>query len=518
MIDESFLNSYRSVIKKSGYEEQKNKGFKARADAKPVILTLPVKWVNKDRNIEFNLSAWRFLPPIWGKLVATGDEQYLFEGVGYIEDWRRHAIEEKKRWSIWYDMATGIRAKHLAFLVEFLNRESTALDGNKKEMIYDLAEEHLSRLRKKENITKGNHAVHQVIGLAHLGGALNVKEAVDFAGNLLLDLVEESFDSNGFCTENSAFYHDYNTTLYAGVNLNLFREVSGQIRGVIKKAREISPWLTNPDGEYFLFGDTEGQGKKLEKGNGHVRQDNFQCLDLHDSGYQVIRTHPDVDKSESTALAFTATNKTHVHDHCDYLAFLLYHRGKNVFTDSGKFTYENSLWRKYFLSDKAHNTVGLKSVTFYPDDSEIGSVSLSPVEEKDEYVELSGSLVRKKYDFSHERKISLDKDFKNIIINDFVKSSGEDCYELRFHLDNDVDVNRESEHEFVFYADNKKIAKLIVDNNANDIAISCGSNIVEPDIGWHSKVYGEKVSSKVIVCHFASESNEHAWTSMLELF
>lgn len=497
-----FVRRYRSIIRNSGYEEQRSGGFRARPGAPAVALRNPIQWTHQDRNVEFNLNAWRFLSAIWGKWLQTKNSAYLEEALGHIHDWREHS-RSKRRWSIWYDMAVGIRASHLALLTDYQRHEKVALPQQHIELIQELSQQHFEHLCTAENITRGNHAVHQLIGLAHLSSALGRSDGISFAEQMLKERLETSFDEFGFCTENSAFYHDYNISLYRSIDRALFPNLAEPLKRTIEKAEAISPWLTDPSGNYFPFGDTEGRGQVLTATNAWVQNEATQVLDLSASGYQVVRTHPDVPEEAATALAFIGTNKTPTHSHADELSFMLYHRGELLITDAGKYTYDLDDWRRFFISDVAHNTAGLEGRHFYPEETELGSASLRPAEFSLETIKLKGS-VRRTSNFVHHRTIAISTNMRRICIEDAVEFDPQEKVELRLHLDASVRVDRCAGNKFKLTRDGRVQSTLEIDSRASNIRLVCGDKAADGRItpGWISKRYGEKHSSQSIIWNF----------------
>ncbi len=60
------------------------------------------------------------------------------------------------------------------------------------------------------------------------------------------------------------------------------------------------------------------------------------------------------------------------HKHYDYLSILFCMDGKDILADAGRYSYKNDADRKYFIGEKAHNTVSIKSLSYFetvPDSS-----------------------------------------------------------------------------------------------------------------------------------------------------
>lgn len=487
---------YKSVIG-GDYAQQKEIGFSPRAGVRPITVTVPFRWLHADRNVEFSLHAWRILNPIFQEFIATKDPVYVVEACNLISDWNRYRKDGGKSPFLWYDMAVGLRAVALAFIANLEKNGYVTLDIAASAMLHELSTLHIEHLSKAENITAGNHAIYQILGLRLLSIARDVPDTEDFCNDELEKLLQKSFDRNSVNTENSPFYHHYNIGLLWQLRGNLFPKLDDRITHILKQGNSISGWLTAPDGNFFCIGDTEGKGKPLTAPGPADKRSlpgKFVHKDLHESGYIVVRSHPSTPLNDSAAVVFHATNASLVHAHADHLSFILIHKGAELLSDPGKYTYNYDKWRQYFISDRAHNVVGLSTHTFYPDDTPPGSARLDPlVRDGDAYV-LSGTVQRGQI-FKTNRRIKYTP-AQCVSIIDQVSHFTEHPVESRFHLGAGLDCKLRG-HEYVVSRDNVPLAVIKPDMQQLDMRDFKGS--VDPIIGWISKKYGQKQASISLV-------------------
>ncbi|QCP81357.1 hypothetical protein D0C27_05385 [Alcaligenes faecalis] len=507
VFDEEFVKNaklkYRLVLG-GGYEALKSNGFSPRAGVTPIQLSLPFPWRHPDRNVEFNLHSWRFINSFLGKFFSDFNEVYLKEAFEYIKDWKRYRDSEgKKSQFVWYDMAVGLRSIILGLFFDLHNQKIVSLSADDFSLLKSLVDDHLKNLSDRGNITGGNHALYQVIGLRILSiSAGQGPQLEGYCTSILEGLLRLSFDDYSVNTENSPFYHGYNLDLLSRMRCGVFPSLDEKINKILREGSAISGWLTGVDGNYYSVGDSEGVGKEIKSAGPfdevaakikHVHKD------LSRSGYVVVRTHPRAPTLGNFSLLFHATNKSYIHSHSDHLSFIFFRSGHEIITDPGKFTYEYGEWRDYFVSDKAHNVIGLSGRAFLPSDVKLGSAHLNPVKVGLDFYELSGS-VRKSDDFMFSRKIVYKPDF-GLFLEDFIDNQSGSCSEMRFHFGQGVSASFED--DFVsLKKDNVLLAKLRPGPGYKSISIRRGGGV---GFGWASKVYNKKFKIDVLVIEYEAK-------------
>lgn len=389
----------------------KSNGYVARAGLAPVILSVPMKWTSTDRNLEFNLHAWRFMNAAWSHYVRNptdlvAEEIFSFN-MQYIMDWVSFVRSHKCKHA-WYDMAVGIRAMHLAFMKYIIARHAGVASEDDIKLVDVVSLEHISWLSDQANITKGNHAIYEILGLRILLLQYGMDAYENYADDNMSALIDAAFDEFYVGTENSPFYHKYNVDIFSKIPPVLFPKIEGKIQNIVKNGSLITKWLTAPDGTFYRIGDTEGNGVLLTARDtateGFLSDASVVYKDLGESGYQIVRSHPGASKDDAFSLVFRGGPSSDVHAHCDALSFVFFQGGEEVFADPGKYTYEYGEQRDWFVSDAAHNTAGLLGKVFFSRDIRLEKTGLCPMQIAEDRYVLSGR-VQKSDEFFHKREL-----------------------------------------------------------------------------------------------------------------
>ncbi|MDP5143056.1 heparinase II/III family protein [Rheinheimera baltica] len=504
--DGYFQQKY-SIVISGNVEKLMKEGFIARTGAEPVAIQLPMAWQHHDRNIAFNLHAWRFLNPVWQALFDTADSEYFSLALKFMQDWYEHEQQREHSHFCWYDMSTGIRAMHLALAIEYVNEHRLEISNAEAVLLRSLADRHYHKLHDATFITKGNHAIYQIIGLRLLSTSSDY-ECIDFCTQQLTKLIDEAFDENAVCTENSPFYHHYHISIFSHIQPSLFASLADKLKHTLDKAKTNSAWFTSPVGSYYQIGDTEGRGSLLRPNafTSEKLTKHFVVKDLASSGYQIVR---DVTLKEGFALIFYAANQSYNHSHSDHLSFILYFKGIELFSDSGKFSYEKDAWRDYFISDAAHNTVGLLGRRFMPLDIKLGQAELFPIRINADKIMLRGLV--KRGPLWHQRSVTLRE--RQLHISDDVENLSDNLIELRWHLAEGVSLEQTGEFCFELIHEQKALARLRL-QACISASIVCGQ--VTPEIqGWISRSYHQKCAAITLVVHYPA--NETLIQTTVEL-
>ena len=318
-------------------------------------------------------------------------------------------------------------------------------------------------------------------------------------------MVDYTFDENYVNVENSPFYHGYNLDIFVRMPRELFPKLKDRLENIEKYGREVKRWLTSPNGSYYPIGDTEGKGELLklrpECFDISVGGVKYVSRDYASSGYQIIRSHPEVDELNNSYLVFHATSKSKIHSHCDQLSLIFSWRGVDILTDPGKYTYESNRWRQHFLSDRAHNTFGVEGRSFYPVDVHLEDTFLnSAVIDKESFeYRLSGQTCRSGIFFHRE---VFYKPGKSVCISDSVVSSVADFSrkELRYQLGPLV-VPRVEGSDILLSVNGMDFSKVSFDVAPDSIMMHRGDE--ESCLGWLSSSYNSKEPSVSLIIGFS---------------
>lgn len=487
----------------TSYEDQKARGFRPRADVQAWPLTLPINWNADpftDRNWRFHLHAWRMTDPIFNKYVKTGDPAYLEEATIFIRDWHAyHLIAGKSSEFSWYDMAAGIRAIRIAFLEEQISTGKWNPPAADRNILHSLASIHARRLQDENFISHGNHGLFQTVGLDMLcqkfADIPECRNGRKFAAKMFEKISGGQFTEEGIHTENSPQYHRFALTAIEKVG-GTDRFDLPALRRKLDLAKEAWPFMVFPDGRVVRVGDSAGYGHSLKVPDPHpVKLSNgkeFAVRDWHESGYIVIRSNP---PKQDAMLFVTGMNEVWSgHKHADNLSFELYEHGRQIFVDSGKFGYNKSEVRRYFVSAAAHNTISIKDRPQTPRDVELNGSSLNPLEITDDQFVVTGSAEFPRLGLRQERRLSYEPG-RCLTIIDKVTSGEEREFVSTLVLPPDL-IPRMTENGFeLTLADGTRIVGSV---EQRDCRVEAVRGQDEPPLGWISSDYLKKEPTTVV--------------------
>jgi Heparinase II/III-like protein/Heparinase II/III N-terminus len=333
----------------------------------PIPFQLPFDWSADpygDQNWRFNLHTLRVVDPA----LAAGDFDYARE---VFLDWQRWHENcwlarilcfERATDQSWDDMATGIRASRLAYLLH-----ST---GWHDEQLIELAEQHATKLHDSEFIASNNHALFQLHGLAALcvNGRLPSCRGVEkFIERQLDQVLRDQFAESGMHRENSPAYHFLATDLLARV-APLFEGSASEIVATIESAEGNKKWLVHPDRTTVLLGDSTAEQRPnlfWPRGRTSCRgirsyepaPDCYLIEHFPDVGYVVVRSDWAIPPADASMLFVQGGFFERTHRDADDFSFEWFEHGRKILSDSGKYAYTKDAWEDYFNSTRAHNTV-----------------------------------------------------------------------------------------------------------------------------------------------------------------
>ena len=329
------------------------------------------------------------IDPILDEYFKTGESDLLDEAFDYVRDWHRfHVIESGTARLSWQNMAAGIRAKRLAFLLDRVKTGELALRPEDADLLLALVDEHARRLQQDDYISEGNHGLFQVFGLNLLceiaADRASCQGGRAFAARKFSDLLRGQFTEEGVHREHSPEYHFFILRVLDQL-ATPERFPEAQVSVLLDKARAVAPWLVFPNGEVAHIGDTgkHTQGHPLPM----TPENDIRIGDFTRSGYAIAR-----DNISMLFVTGMANSKTH--KHADDLSFELFEFGRFVFVDAGKYGYNRDRKRKYVMSAAAHNTIALEGRSIKPDDLDRDASGLDAIVLRDGVVSIAGQAKR----------------------------------------------------------------------------------------------------------------------------
>ena len=388
--------------------------FRPRRDLPAWDASLPIDWSAdpfKDRNWQFKLHAWRVMGFHLGQYRETDDATWLQGAVEIALDWERYHVELGKRSAFaWYDMATGLRASLLAFLLDRIFSGQLDIDDADLAALMRLADLHAEKLQEPKFLARNNHAIFQLVGLDALCEIAHWRNACQgarsYASAEFAELIRRQFTDQGVHTESSPAYHQFILRELRNTRA-LERFGRTGVVHILERAETVTPWLTYPNGDWIAVGDSNsnGRGAALEAPVEPVCLSSASCWavrDLTTSGYAVIRSLPETFEGEESLLFVSAMSHSTGHKHADDLGFVLMEGGRKVFVDSGKYGYNDDKARRYVVSARAHNVPSLAGHTIRPKDLDIESAHIGPIRLNGSEFMIHGAVDRPRL-FRHER-------------------------------------------------------------------------------------------------------------------
>ncbi|KZL24980.1 alginate lyase family protein [Pseudovibrio sp. WM33] len=461
-----------SLVSPITVDEQNKFGFKLRKDCNFWKYKIPINWSVdpfNDRNWCFQLHAWRMLDPLLREYRKDGDNVHLLNCLEFVKDWEHYHRTRKAKMS-WYDMATGIRAAKIAYLLDRHNLNVIQFKKSDLRILRKLARQHLSVLTDKNFISYGNHAYFQLAGLKCLAQVFKVPlEVHEFANTMMQNLISSQFTTCGLHKEHSPSYHNFTISMIRKLRIDKnFPQVGAD--QILKLAGSSCSDFVMPDGSIIPIGDSFGKEEKPRSDNQIKITNRIEC------GYCSVRS--------STEMMFvTGMAYSELHKHADDLSFVLFCDDQHVFIDSGKYGYQRDDWRDYFVSADAHNTISVLEQRVGPKDVVYEGSLLNRFEQIRDTYHISG-IVRRPGLFEQTRAIEY-KPGEKILICDNLKSCKQVTYASNLHLAEDL-IPEPLINGFQVML---KSGRLISATASNVSAIEFVRGGKEPIVGWSSSGY-----------------------------
>ncbi len=481
---------FSSIISTTGYKNLKEEGYFSVDKNFQVEVNDDITWVTKHHNFNFTLNAWRFLNFYWGEFLTNYKFKVLQEIISIIVQYYKYLNSDKSRGNrfTWYDMAVGIRAIHIALILHFkcfLNQEQNLV----LEKFYQL---HLEKLLDKNFLRINNHGIWQLYGLRALLYAKNDTDtvALSYFDEQFTNLFDFSFNSEGVHVENSPFYHQYVVNLFKAIPKEFLPNSKSKIDNIINDM-EVPFWLSDSSNNFFQIGDTESVSKSSIKINRQVEDFKIDSLKSYSkvyykSGYFINKIY-NIDSICESEFIFYNTSDSLIHKHYDSNAFILMNKGVEIFSDGGKYIYDYSDLRKYFLSFEAHNTVYVKDLETSLENLNLQETGFKSFNKKEGVYKLTSLASYDNY-MNHYRNI-IYKPTKSLEVVDRIYNN-EGNIVVNFLFGTDIEaIDFSCEGFIVLQYKGRAVAKMYLQKNLISCKTYFGSE--NPYRGWISKKYLE---------------------------
>ncbi|MCB1996257.1 MAG: heparinase II/III family protein [Rhodoferax sp.] len=375
----------------------------ARREYPTIRLDEPIPWdLEKPelRSWNFYIHSFDMVDSLLKAHSDTGSRHYLDAAVRIALEWAEHhrdAGAPGRSPMAWYDMAVGLRAFRMAYVLD-AGIATGALGAAQQALLWDCLERHREHLADEANIVyQNNHGFYQAAGQIAMGRRFAARspamaDALVQGRERMLRMVRQQFDAEGLHREHSPDYHRMvYETLKAMVESALVDDPA--VVELTDRIEQALSWFVLPDQHIANFGDSDYRlmSRKPAEAQRKWRTPQMRWVVsggqlgeppdtdhrvFADGGYYIVRRvadDPERAFSHASYLAQIAGFHSRTHKHADDLSFIWSDRGVNLLIDAGRYGYlgkaqaGTELWndgywyddpkRVYVEATRAHNTL-----------------------------------------------------------------------------------------------------------------------------------------------------------------
>lgn len=472
--------------------------FQPREDLPEWRFSLPLNWGAdpfNDNNWRFQLHAWRMVNPLVEQDARGADAAHFQRAVAIARDWKRWH-ETRTADLSWQDMATGLRASALAYLI----REIRAGRGEVSEEAWRdlvlLARAHGEILSRPGFILDDNHGIYAAHGLMALCQTLpelrECEAGLDLAAERMDALFAQQFSGDGVHVEHSPDYHWFAMTVFDRVASTGWYAGTGFQAG-LARAHDAAPFLLHADARQPGVGDSPRTAREddaarvpdVSQACGPGAEDCALVRHFAETGYAITRSPRGSIAPHS--LFFTCAWHSPAHKHADELSIEWWGLGGLILAESGKYAYTPDRTREFVLSRPAHNTVSFAGRTRTDHPQTFPGACTDEPRVEDETIVLSGAYDPPGAPSRHAREIAY-RPNESLVVTDRVEHAR--GFTQWFHFAERVEVSQTGEpHRF----------RADLEDNNGQIAITtepgCRARLHHgerrPMQGWISTGYGQ---------------------------
>lgn len=357
-----------------------------------------------NRSFNFHLHCWAMIHDCLSAYSAKKYKIFLQPCLDIAIDWiTRYVdikngcpiIDENHKNHAWYDMAVGLRAQKLAYLLDVYLHDVNSQDEIANVLWQGLLAHQYFLSEDANFVYHNNHGYYQAAGQMAMGRRFGSHQIMQVAYAQGIErfnkMLAQQYTDEGVHREHSPDYHRMVLSTLKGVI------ESGLVSDdeILKKRQKIESalsWFIMPNGHITNFGDSDYRFMAVKPkqaikkwqdptmqyvtSNGKVgciSQDGLMVF--KEAGYFIYRKNQKKSDvySDFSYLAQIAGFHSRTHKHADDLSFVWYDKGCNILIDAGRYGYVgkanigSELWlqgywytdpkRLYCESTHAHNTL-----------------------------------------------------------------------------------------------------------------------------------------------------------------
>lgn len=348
---------------------------------------------NRLRSWNFHIHEWEMLTQFLHAHSLTDNDFYLEIPIKIILNWIDNSSDQEQPVSpmVWYDMAVGMRAYRLAYVLE-AGLHAGLLDTKLENKFWESLICHAKWLQDDSHIAfHTNHGYYQAAGQMAMGRRFLERDPImhlawEQGEERLRRMLTQQFTDEGVHKEHSPDYHYMVYNTFKGIlDSGLLRDKSLEVKAIaIEKALA---WFVLPTRILANFGDTDERDISR---SARVAEMKYLSEDMRywvtggeigalpdktsicfkESGYWIARDQED---GVWSYLAMQGGFHSRTHKHADDLSIIWYDQNFPILIDSGRYGYEGKTkrgtplfeagfwyadpWRMYCESTRAHNTL-----------------------------------------------------------------------------------------------------------------------------------------------------------------
>lgn len=424
----------------------RNRRFQVRG--RNTKLVPPIDWLqdpHDSRSWRYQLHTLAWLRPTIERHAIGGDPDALAAACDVVVDWARRHVGDSNGGEVsefaWYDMAVGLRAPYLAYVLRAGLHDGT-LGDDSAALLLHAAQRHGDELAEPDNYAAGhNHGLYQDEGLYLLARqlpALPLAEGwIELArGRLRSTLLSTvSFDEGA---------HLEHSTAYQFAMVNLVARLAANVDGVpeldelLARLRRTAAWHVTPAGRLVQLGDTDDVEAPAWARDASTHLRGLRAL--FEAGQAFVR---DGDSYLAVGAAYHGPG----HKQADDSGFVLVENGRVVLGDAGRWGYyEREPDRLYARSSRAHNVLTVDGQDFDWRDAEPYGSGLIAAGKGDGWyaIVVSNRLLRAQG--VEHRRLLLYRPAEVLLVIDDVQSEQPHDYARHFHFGPGLDAEMVDGH------------------------------------------------------------------------
>lgn len=434
--------NYKTIV-----EEYKIGKLIVKDNLEPILYSKNIDWnyihQNNERTYQIYLHSLNIVKAFIQMYKNNNDHENLKIGKQIILDWYRENINLNDNNLAWNEHAVSYRVLNIIYF-----QENAGKNKLPNKIFKDIIDKHVKFLNDDKNYRENNHGIMMDNSLLIISNYLTdiaVKNLIiEKVYYRLTSCVYRDFSYKGLHLENSPEYHILVVNLLKKSKLileDLGRPFSKNINEILVSAEQLNSIIIKPNKEFPLIGDTSLiRNSKMPK--------KFTDFVDYEAGVSVLHNRNENNYKKSTWFMFKTGYQRLTHKHQDDLSFSLYTHGKDIFIDSGKFSYDNSDTRKFLVSPHAHNTLLVENKNYNlknPMKDQL-KMSLSKVINKNQYKLVSGK--NNLYHATYLSRTCVLTKNNSLIIFDSATSKIKQTYIQNFVLTPEARITELSESKF----------------------------------------------------------------------